>query len=93
MILTLLLPEKSVILVGKTLVLVKTALVEGLAYRMQLGDIPEALKKYHIIKMNTTALVGSVEKDGSTDSKMQLLIEELKILIMLFFSLMKSTLL
>ena len=43
MILILLTPEKSAMLVGKPGI-GKTAIVEGLAYRMQNGDIPEAIK-------------------------------------------------
>ncbi len=77
MILALLIPEKSAILVGKPGV-GKTALVEGLAYRIQIGDIPEALKKFAIIKINITSIIGSTTKDGNTEAKIQTLIDELK---------------
>lgn len=76
MMLTLFTPEKSPILVGKPGV-GKTAIVEGLAYRIKNGDVPEALKEYKIIKINTVALVGSIEKEGNTDAKLQLLVEEM----------------
>lgn len=76
MMLTLFTPEKSPILVGKPGV-GKTAIVEGLAYRIKNKDVPEALKDYKIIKINTVALVGSIEKEGNTDTKLQLLVEEM----------------
>jgi len=74
-VLSLLTPDKSVILTGKPGV-GKTAIVEGLAYRMQIGNIPDILKDYTIIKMNTSALVGMDPTTG--ESKVQNLIEELK---------------
>lgn len=77
MILALLIPDKSVILVGKPGI-GKTAIVEGLAYRMQLGDVPEALKPFKIYKINTGALVGTVVREGTTDTKMQMMMEDLK---------------
>jgi ATP-dependent Clp protease ATP-binding subunit ClpA len=76
-ILALLIPDKSVILVGKPGI-GKTAIVEGLAYRMQKSEIPEILKKFRIIKINTGALVGTVSRAGNTDTKLQLMMEELK---------------
>ena len=44
-IMTLLTPEKSALLVGKAGV-GKTAIVEGIGYRMVNGNIPNALKPY-----------------------------------------------
>ena len=43
LVLVLLTPEKSAILVGKPSI-GKTAIVEGLAYRIQLGVVPDVLK-------------------------------------------------
>ncbi len=74
--LTLFTPEKSPILVGKPGV-GKTAIVEGIAYRIQNGDVPDALKGYTIIKINAVALVGSIVSEGNQDAKIQLLLEEL----------------
>jgi ATP-dependent Clp protease ATP-binding subunit ClpB len=54
--LTLFTPEKSPILVGKPGV-GKTAIIEGLAYRIRNNEVPEALKGYRIIKINTVAMV------------------------------------
>lgn len=75
LVLILLTPEKSAILTGKPGV-GKTAIVEGLAYRIQLGNIPDVLKGYQIIKINTSALLG--EDPDTGESKMQILLDELK---------------
>ena len=75
MVLTLLTPEKSAILVGKPGI-GKTAIVEGLGYRIQKGMVPDALKDYTIIKVNTSALMGIVPETG--ESKVQILLNEIK---------------
>lgn len=74
--LTLFTPEKSPILVGKPGV-GKTAIVEGLAYKIINKDVPDALKDFRILKINTVAMVGNIVKEGNTDSKLQLLVDEL----------------
>ena len=51
LVMVLLTPEKSAVLVGKPGI-GKTAIVEGLAYRLQLGDIPNALKGYSVYKIS-----------------------------------------
>ena len=73
LILVLLTPEKSAVLVGKPGI-GKTAIVEGLAYKIQRGDVPNVLRGYKIYRINTSAIIG--EYDG--DNKALLLIEELK---------------
>ena len=75
LILILLTPDKSAILVGKPGV-GKTATVEGLAYRIQKGAVPDILKDYQVIKLNTAALLGNDPITG--ESKVQTLIDELK---------------
>ena len=75
MTLILLTPDKSVVLIGKPGV-GKTATVEGLAYRIQKGIAPEALKDYHVIKINTSALLGVDPVTG--EAKVNTLIDELK---------------
>lgn len=73
LVMVLLTPEKSAVLVGKPGI-GKTAIVEGLAYRMQYGDIPDVLKGYQIYKMSTPSLVGNYEGENRVVS----LVEELK---------------
>ena len=75
LVLILLTPEKSAILTGKPGV-GKTAIVEGLAYLIQIGNVPDYLKNYQIIKINTSALMG-VDPDTG-ESKIQILLNELK---------------
>lgn len=77
LILTLLTPEKSALLIGKAGI-GKTAIVEGLAYRIQKQDIPEALKGYKIIKINSTSLLGRVTIDNNEEMVISLLMRELK---------------
>ena len=73
--LILLTPEKSAILIGKPGI-GKTAIVEGLAFRMQKGDVPDALKGYTIINIKTASLLGTMP---SGESKVQKMIDELKL--------------
>ncbi len=75
-ILTLLTPEKSALLVGKPGI-GKTAIVEGLAYRIKNNTVPDALKGWEIIKLNITSLLGQAVSEGQVDSKIDLLIKEL----------------
>ena len=72
--LVLLTPDKSAILTGKPGI-GKTAIVEGLAYLIQRNEVPDALKGYTIIKVDTQALVGTVQETG--DSRIQTLIDEI----------------
>lgn len=72
--LVLLTPDKSAILTGKPGT-GKTAIVEGLAYLIQRNEVPEALKGYTIIKVDTQALMGTVKETG--DSRVQTLIDEI----------------
>ena len=75
-ILTLLTPEKSALLVGKPGI-GKTAIVEGIAYRIQNGMVPDALKGWEIIKVNITSLIGSTQSAGQTENRIDLLVKEL----------------
>lgn len=76
MILILLSPEKSVVLTGKAGI-GKTALVEGLSYKIQNKDVPNALLNKKIYKINTSSLLGTYEHEGMEDAKLQLLINEI----------------
>ena len=73
--LVLLTPDKSAILTGKPGI-GKTAVVEGLAYKIQRGEVPDALKGYTIVKIDTQALIGTVQETG--DTRIQALVEEIK---------------
>lgn len=75
-ILTLLTPEKSALLVGKPGI-GKTAIVEGLAYRIQKGLVPDALKNYSLIKVNITSLIGETMSEGQVENRIDLLVREL----------------
>ena len=76
MILILLSPEKSVVLTGKAGI-GKTAIVEGLSYRIQTKSVPDALMNCKVYKINTSSLLGTYEHDGVEESKLQLLINEI----------------
>ena len=75
LILLLLTPEKSAILVGKPGI-GKTAIVEGLGYRIQRGEVPDALKDYTIWKLNTASLIGVMP--GTNEPKITQLLSEIK---------------
>jgi len=75
LILILLTPEKSGILVGKPGI-GKTAIVEGLGYNIQRGNVPDALKGYSIYKLNTASLIGIMP--GTNEPKIQMLLNEIK---------------
>lgn len=76
-ILTLLTPEKSALLVGKPGI-GKTAIVEGLAYRIQKGLVPNVLLGYELIKINITSLLGTSINNGQIENRIDLLVKELE---------------
>ena len=73
LILVLLTPEKSAILVGKPGI-GKTAIVEGLAYRIQQKTVPNVLQGFRIFRINTMALLGT----DSDENRVLKLVQELK---------------
>lgn len=75
-ILTLLTPEKSALLVGKSGI-GKTAIVEGLAYRIKNNNVPDALKGWSIIKMNVASLLGTATNENDTQSKLDVIVREI----------------
>ena len=75
-ILTLLTPEKSALLVGKAGI-GKTAIVEGLAYRIKNGNVPDALKGWEVIKINVASLIGTATNENDTQSKLDVIIREI----------------
>ncbi len=77
-ILTLLTPDKSAILVGKAGI-GKTAIVEGIAYRIQNNSVPNAIKGYDIIKVNTSSLLGKyITEDGTEELRINVLLKEVE---------------
>ena len=76
-ILTLLTPEKSALLVGKAGI-GKTAIVEGLAYRIQKEMVPDALKGWTVIKINVASLIGTATNENDTQSKLDIIIREIQ---------------
>lgn len=77
LIIVLLTPEKSGLLVGKPGI-GKTAIVEGLAYLIQQGAVPDALKGYRIVKVNSTSLIGKMLVNGKEEMVIGMLVQELK---------------
>ncbi len=75
--LILLTPDKSAILVGKPGI-GKTAIVEGVAYRIQKGMVPDVLKPLKVIKVNVSSLMGTSVNNGETEQRINLLINEIK---------------
>lgn len=76
MILTLLTPEKSALLVGKPGI-GKTAIVEGLAYRIKNNMVPNALFGYELYKLNVTSILGELNVAGQSEARVDLLVKEL----------------
>ncbi len=77
MMVVLLTPDKSALLIGKPGI-GKTAVVEGLAYLIKQNNVPDALKDYKIIKINSTSLVGTISVNGVDKLAVSILVEELK---------------
>lgn len=77
MMIVLMTPEKSALLIGKPGI-GKTAIVEGLSYLIQKGEVPNALKGYRILKFNSTSLVGTININGEEKMIMSLFVSEAK---------------
>ncbi len=75
--LVLLTPDKSALLIGKPGI-GKTAIVEGIAYKIQKGDVPNALKGYKILKINSSSMLGTMMVNGKQESVTNLIVKELK---------------
>ncbi len=73
----LLTPDKSGLLVGKPGI-GKTAIVEGLAYKIQRDDVPASLKGYQIIKVNSSSLMNKININGNEKLTINILLDELK---------------
>ncbi len=75
--LVLLTPDKSALLVGAAGI-GKTAVVEGIAYKIQKGDVPNSLKGFNILKINSSSMLGTMVVNGKTESVTNLVVSELK---------------
>ena len=74
--LSLLIPEKSAILVGEAGV-GKTTIVEGLAYLIKNKQVPKSLENKRIIKMNTSAILQGCMYVGMFEQRVEAVIQEL----------------
>ncbi len=77
MIMILLTPEKSALLIGKAGI-GKTSIVEGLAYRIINNNVPDKLKGYRVVKINSSTLIGKMTHEGREELIISVLVEELK---------------
>lgn len=77
LIVVLLTPDKSGLLIGHAGI-GKTAIVEGLAYLIQKNKVPDAIKGYSVIKINSTSLLGKITQDGKEEMIISLMVNELK---------------
>ena len=67
--------DKSIIITGEA-GCGKTAIVRGLAYRIQNGDVPEPLKNIKIISIDTATMVAGTKYVGTLEEKMKAILEE-----------------
>ena len=70
-------PKKSPLLIGEAGV-GKTSVVEGLAYRLQRGTIPDLLKNKKIFKLTTTSLLSGTKYVGEMEDRIKKLAGELE---------------
>lgn len=77
LIMVLLTPDKSALLIGKAGI-GKTAIVEGLAYLIGQDNVPNVIKGYRVVKVNSTSLLGKVMINGKEELVINLLVNELK---------------
>lgn len=70
-------PKKSPLLIGEAGV-GKTSVVEGLAYQLQRGQVPELLKNKKIFKLTTTSLLSGTKYVGEMEERMKQLMDELE---------------
>ena len=70
-------PKKSPLLIGEAGV-GKTSIVEGLAYRLQRGSVPDLLKNKKIFKLTTTSLLSGTKYVGEMEDRIKKLAGELE---------------
>ena len=67
--------DKSVIIVGESGI-GKTAIIRGLAYRIQNGNVPKPLKGLKIYSISTSTLVAGTKYVGTLEDKMKKILDE-----------------
>lgn len=67
--------DKSVIITGVA-GCGKTALVKGLAYKIQKGDVPAPLKNLRIVSIDTATIVAGTKYVGTLEEKMKKILDE-----------------
>ena len=77
LIVILLTPDKSALLIGKPGI-GKTAIVEGLAYKIQNNDVPNVLKNYRIYEISSSILSNKMMIDGKEELIVNQIVNELK---------------
>lgn len=70
-------PKKSPVLIGESGV-GKTSVVEGLAWLLQKGDVPDLLKNKTIFKLTTTSLLSGTKYVGEMEERIKQLTGELE---------------
>lgn len=77
LIVILLTPDKSGLLIGKPGI-GKTAIVEGLAYKLQRNDVPNVLKGYKIYEIQSSTLSNKIMVNGKEELVISAIVNELK---------------
>lgn len=77
LIVILLTPDKSALLIGKPGI-GKTAIVEGLAYKIQNNDVPDVLKDYKIYEITSSILSNKIKLNVQEEMLINLIVNELK---------------
>lgn len=75
LIIALMTPETSAMLVGEPAT-GKTAIVEGLAYLLKQGNVPQLLNGKKIIKINVSSLVAGTMYRGAFEEKIEQILQE-----------------